>query len=154
MMYRPRLSSSHLLVMDALHRAPPAGMNVARLLEEFHGEMSRSTVNNALAAFMKAGLIVRSKVEPYHYWINADLDAAQQAWMDQASGAFEEMIGEPLPKVDHAVERAEAEVEPVRANRSRHRVAPEAPAPTPPARPKRPSRKELRAQGLLKPFAG
>lgn len=153
-MYRPRLSSSHLLVMDALHRAPPAGMNVARLLDEFHGEMSRSTVNNALAAFMKAGLIVRSKVEPYHYWIASGLDADQQAWMDQASAAFEEMIGEPLAQVDHSVERQEAEVEQVRAKRSRHRAAPEAPAPTPPARPKRPSRKELREQGILKPFTG
>lgn len=138
--------------MDALHRAPPAGMNVARLLEEFHGEMSRSTVNNALAAFMKAGLIVRSKVEPYHYWIASDLDDDQRAWLAEASAAFEEMIGEPLAQVDHSVERQEAEVEPVRAKRSRHRVAPEAPAPIPRTRSKQPSRKELRAQGRLKPF--
>lgn len=151
-MYRPRLSDKHLMVMDALHRAPPAGMNVARLLDEFAGEMSRSTVNNALAAFSKAGLIVRSKVEPYHYWVANDLDDDQRAWLAEASAAFEEMIGEPLAQVDHSVERPEAEVEPVRAKRSRKRVAPEVPTPTPPARPKQPSRKELRAQGLMKPF--
>lgn len=67
MMYRPRLSDKHLMVIDALHRGPPAGTNVAKLLDEFSGQMTRSTINNALAAFMQAGLISRSRVEPVDF---------------------------------------------------------------------------------------
>lgn len=131
MMYRPRLSDKHLMVIDALHRGPPAGTNVAKLLDEFSGQMTRSTINNALAAFMQAGLISRSRVEPYHYWIASDLDDDQRAWLADASAAFQEMVGEPLRMVGHA------DIEPERREKATVTIEPKADPIAPPKRRKR-----------------
>ncbi len=130
-MYRPRLSDKHLMVIDALHRGPPAGTNVAKLLDEFSGQMTRSTINNALAAFMQAGLISRSRVEPYHYWIASDLDDDQRAWLADASAAFQEMVGEPLRMVGHA------DIEPERREKATVTIEPKADPIAPPKRRKR-----------------
>jgi|EndMetStandDraft_9_1072997.scaffolds.fasta_scaffold02779_2 hypothetical protein len=133
MNYRPRLTDKHLMVMDALHRGPPAGTNVAKLLDEFSGQMTRSTINNALAAFMKAGLISRSRVEPYHYWVASNLDDDQRAWLADASAAFQEMVGEPLRMVAHP----DGDIEPERQEKALVTVEPKADPIAPPKRLKR-----------------
>lgn len=98
MMYRPRLNDHTVVIVDFIaNRAPTAGVGVAQILEEFDDLIDRSTVNNVLAALMKAEIVRRSLSEPFRYRLRGDLGPDQQAWLTDAQAALREVSGEDDP---------------------------------------------------------
>ncbi|RSU74035.1 hypothetical protein BRX37_14060 [Sphingomonas sp. S-NIH.Pt3_0716] len=96
MVYRPRLTAKTCLVFDAItRRAQTGGAPVLWLIDEFGGDYSRSEINNAITALLKARVIRRSREEPYRYspQETMGMTSAERQWVREAQLALREMTG-------------------------------------------------------------
>lgn len=83
----PRLTADFVRVITAISGSK--GSTVASLLDGL--KISRSSVNNALAGGMRAGILQRSTLEPFRYRVSDQLDPHQRKLLDRVAIAVTEI---------------------------------------------------------------